>query len=38
MKKSCTYAKKYKAIFKPKCGCAVCNEKWVAVVKLNTKP
>jgi hypothetical protein len=29
MKLVCSYASKYKAIYPPKCGCAVCAEKWL---------
>ena len=25
---NCSYAKKYKAIFPPKCGCLACERKW----------
>lgn len=28
MKKSCSYANKYKAIRAPKCGCKTCKKKW----------
>lgn len=27
-RESCTYANKYKALRKPKCGCFKCNKKW----------
>lgn len=28
VRKVCSYAKKYKAIRKPTCGCDYCNSKW----------
>jgi hypothetical protein len=37
MKKACSYAKKYKAIYPPKCGCEVCAKKWEAKQKYLAK-